>query len=311
MTISSEDGNYVSMQEILHVCTQFQLNEKLQISISVLNIIAAIIAILGNLLVVIALKEVTSLHAPSKLLLRGLACADFCVGLTAQPLYLAFLMSQKERSEACQYVLTLFSITISIFGGVSKFTLAAISVDRLLALMLKLRYRQVVTFKRALIIVTAFWFSSTATALTTLVNFRLGVGVSEMELLVCTITSTVCYTKIYLTLRQHQARVHFHARQDQPNIAQNALDMAQYRKTICNAQWVQIVYLACSLPYGVIAAVFTIGGSLTPSLYVAWNVAFLIVLFKSAVNPFVYFWKIRAVRKAMKDSIIKLFSFLG
>ena len=52
--------------------------------ISVLNTFLSVTAFLGNSLILIALpKESSSLHPPSKLLLRSLATADLCVGLFA------------------------------------------------------------------------------------------------------------------------------------------------------------------------------------------------------------------------------------
>ena len=45
-------------------------------------------------------------------------------------------------------------------GSVSLLTLTAISVDRLLALLLGLRYRQVVTLKRTCINAFGFWILS-------------------------------------------------------------------------------------------------------------------------------------------------------
>ena len=46
------------------------------------------------------------------------------------------------------------------FCGVSLLTLTAISVDRLLDLLLGLRYRQVVTMKKTYIAILAFWIFS-------------------------------------------------------------------------------------------------------------------------------------------------------
>ena len=50
------------------------------IFLSVLNIFLSITAFLGNRLILFALSKETSLHPPSKLLLRSLAATDLCVG---------------------------------------------------------------------------------------------------------------------------------------------------------------------------------------------------------------------------------------
>ena len=51
------------------------------------NIILSITAFLGNALILIALRNVSSLYPPTKLLFQCLAMTDFDVGLTSQPFY--------------------------------------------------------------------------------------------------------------------------------------------------------------------------------------------------------------------------------
>ena len=52
-----------------------------------LNIFLSIFATLGNVLILVALRKVSSIHPPTKLLFRCLAVTDLCVGLLGQPLY--------------------------------------------------------------------------------------------------------------------------------------------------------------------------------------------------------------------------------
>ena len=54
---------------------------------SALNIFLSIFATLGNVLILVALRNVSSIHPPTKLLFRCLAIPDLCVGLLCQPLY--------------------------------------------------------------------------------------------------------------------------------------------------------------------------------------------------------------------------------
>ena len=58
-----------------------------------LNIFLSITAVLGNTLILVALGQEISLHAPSKLLLRCLSTTDVLVGLLSQPMYAAYEMS--------------------------------------------------------------------------------------------------------------------------------------------------------------------------------------------------------------------------
>ena len=127
------------------------------IFLSALNTFLSITAFLENILILVALHKDTSLHPPSKLLFRNLAITDLFVGITAEPLYVVYWMSEvRERWDVCFYVLLSGLSASYILCAVSLSTMTAISVDRLLALSLGLRYRQVVTFKRTCVTITGF-----------------------------------------------------------------------------------------------------------------------------------------------------------
>ena len=106
-----------------------------KILFSVVNVPLSLSAVLGNALVMIALYEVTTLRPPYKLLLSCLASTDLCVGLTTQPLFTVLLWTQ-EHSTPCFVLKLIAHIMATIFGGVSLATLSAISIDRLVALLL-------------------------------------------------------------------------------------------------------------------------------------------------------------------------------
>ena len=117
--------------------------------LSVINTFLSITAFLGNSLILVALRKDTSIHQPSKLLYRNLAITDLCVGIIVEPLYVAHWTSVvNKRWDICYYTyLTAYFPSITLCS-VSLVTLTAISIDRLLALLLGLRYRQVVTLRR-------------------------------------------------------------------------------------------------------------------------------------------------------------------
>ena len=70
----------------------------------------------------------------------------------------------------------------------------------------------------------------------------------------CAITLIFSYTKIFLTLRQHQTQVQDHVqRQGQ----RNPLNIARYRKAVSSALRLQLTLVACYLPYGVMSSILT------------------------------------------------------
>ena len=272
--------------------------------ISVLNIFMSITAFLGNTLILVALRKESSLHPPSKLLLRSLATTDLLVGLVSEPMYAIYLMATVSGSwTVCRYALGSLYIAGYILAPVSLLTLAAISVDRLLALLLGLRYRQIVTLKRTYAVVICFWVVSTITSTLNVWNTLIPLWYGQIVTVLGLLTSICSYTKIFLKLRQHQTAVqdNFQEQQSQPTL----LNVARYRKTVSSALWLQLTLVFCYLPYG-IAAQFRSQGSLSASVFFAIEFTTTLVFLNSSLNPILYCWKIRDVRQAVKDTLRQL-----
>ena len=279
----------------------------LKIFISALNIPLCFTAFLGNILIIIAVKKVSSLGPHSKLLFSCLAATDLCVGTITQPLFVIHLMSP-EHSKLCVYVAVPLITIGLIFCGVSLLTLSALSVDRLLALLLGLRYRQVVTLRRVRIIVVTFWIVCTFIAVTLTYNPVISYYMAFVILILCTVTSTFCYSKIYDTLRHRQAQVHDHFQRGQATRGRIPMNLARYKKTVSSALWLQMVLLACYCPGSVLFCI-RIFHAPTPSIEFASAVTLTLFLLNSTLNPFLYCWKMREIRQAVKDTIKQFWCF--
>ena len=261
----------------------------------------SISAVVGNVLIIVVLHKVSSLHPPSKLLLACLAFTDLSVGLIAQPLFCGLLFPPKRPSSCSGFLIVLN--TSFLFSGVSLSTMTAISVDRLLALLLGLRYRQVVTVRRVKISIVALWILCSSVVMVVIYNQRMALGISSAGFLMCIVISTFCYTKIYRTL--HQVQVQDQSHRGQPNEEGTPLNKARYKKTVSTALWVQITLLACYVPFGLIS-LFVITASRTPSIVFAWLLSITLLYFNSTLNPLLYCWKMRELRQEMKNAIRKI-----
>ena len=148
---------YCLLSKTLIEDTQHQL-----IFVSAFNIFLSIAAFLGNAVILDALRKESSIHPPSKLFFRCLATTDICVAVITEPLAIYYWMSVvNQRWNNCRYVIFSVFFTGNALTPVSLLTATAIGVDRLLALLLRLRYRQVVTVKRTFAVLAAFWIIST------------------------------------------------------------------------------------------------------------------------------------------------------
>ena len=274
------------------------------------QIFLTITTTLGNALILIALSKESSLHPPSKILLRSLALTDFLVGLLLDPLYISILIAtEDENLDLCVSLNSISSLITEVLCLVSLLTLTAISVDRLLALLLRIRYRQVVTFKRVLMIVIGLWTLVVGIAFMKFWTANASLYYITIVILSCLMVSTCCYIKIYQKLLQHQAQIQEHVQQGQPN-GHAPLNIARYRKTVSSALWVHFSVVACYFPMGIIIALM-ISRGLNPSQMIAWIFSATFVFLNSTLNPILYCWKIADVRRAVIDIIRPIACYLS
>lgn len=288
------------------VCSTTPEDKPSVIFLSAFNFHLSIIASIGNLLILIALQKPTTLHPPSKVLLSCLATSDLCVGIILQPLVaILFIAVANENRDLCEPILGISFLLGVVLFGVSLLTLTAVSVERFLALSLGLRFRQVVTFRRTLVIVVCFWFINVAVAALCFWNYLVFLWYGCVLITICIATSTIAYTKIYTDLWRQQTRVQDLSFQVQDSQTETPLNIVRYRKTLSRSIWIQVTLLACYIPYCVVTALAMFNG-LTSPLVLGWRFTTSVVFLNSSLNPFLYCWKIAEVRQAVKDVIKQL-----
>ena len=286
------------------VCNPVWVGEFKQqcISFSAVNILLSITATLGNSLILVALHKESSLHPPSKLLYRCLATTDLLVGLVTHPLYATYWMSLvHEHWSLCRYAREASYITGFTLCGVSLFTMAAISVDRLLAMLLGLRYKEIVTLRRTYIILAIFWVVCLVAGLSSHLNYRITFWNTLISISSCLVISAASYTKIFRALSHHRAQIQDHAQQ-QPS-RPNALNMARYRKAVYNALWVQLALIVCYVPQFTVRIVIFLSAKRFSNFFLIYGMAIVLMFFNSTLNPFLFCWKISEVRRAVKQTI--------
>ena len=209
---------------------------------------------------------------------------------------------QLQRSSICFFNL----VSPLVLCGLSLLIWTAIRVDSLLALSL-LRYRHVVTLRRVRALIISFWFLVVPFVGCLFINLNISVIVYAVFMLISLLISTISYAKIYFRLRHQLLHVqgHVHQRQQLPpnGVVPTALNVARYKKTVSAITWVQLGLFACYSPFC---------ATLVPSHFVMFldatmmNVLFCLLFLNSSLNPILYWWKIREVKEAVKDTIRQL-----
>ena len=272
-----------------------------------LNIFSSITASMGNAMILVVLQKVSSIHPPTKLFFRCLAVTDLCVGLIIQPLYATYLMSGiiKMNANVLYYVYEVNRAFGWVVCGVSGLTSTAISVDRLLALLLGLRYRHVVTLRRVLAVTICFWVIGASLGWIRMWRRDVALRITSILIALSMLISIYCYTRIHLKLRHQQAQVQSQVSQEQPSGEGISLNVARYKKSVSSIMWVQLALVACYIPYGIIAMLDVNGIKNDVARFITETLVYL----NSSLNPILYCWKIKEVRQAVKDTIRQLYCF--
>ena len=272
------------------------------VSFSAVNVLLSITATLGNSLILVALHKESSLHPPSKLLYRCLATTDLLVGLVNQPLYAAYWMSVVyEHWSFCRYAKDAIIISSYVLCGVSLMTMTAISVDRLLAMLLGLRYIDIVTLRHTYITLAIVWVVCLIAGLFSHLDHRITFWCSPISISSCLVISVASYTKIFRALSHHRAQIQDHAQQ-QPG-QPNALNIARYRKAVYSALWVQLALVVCYVPQFTMQIVIFLSTKPFSNFFIFLGMANVLLFLNSTLNPFLYCWKISEVRRAVKQTI--------
>ena len=283
--------------------------------LTALNIFLSIFATLGNVLILVALRKVSSIHPPTKLLFRCLAVTDLCVGLLGQPLYVyvRYITLYLDNGNFIVELGYVFAFINNVLVAVSILTSAAISVDRLLALLLGLRYRHVVTLCRVRVLIACVWFIAVSNASLRLVNiiqfkYKVLSACSWWTfialIMVSIIISLFSYIKIFLTLRHQQAQVRDHVQPEQSSRVRSVLNIARYKKTVYSVAWIQFAMLACYCPYIVMSFVVEFRNvGYSTEVMIAGEFFLCLFFINSSLNPVLYFWRIKDVRQEVKNTI--------
>lgn len=275
--------------------------------LSVGNIFLSITAFCGNALILAALHKVSCLHPSSKLFYRNLAISDFLIGIVVEPVLITYWISVvKQQWTICRYSVVAFQSLSLILFSVSLLTMTAISIDRLLSLLLGIRCRQIVTLKRVVLIVVAFWVMSIAGASSVFFRYsQISAWYGHIIIALCLVTSTFSYAKTYQTLHQHRIQIQYQVHRDQ--LANRAISplMARYKKAVSTAMWIQLILAVCYIPQAIVAVFLTQKG-LTSPVYTTLQYGQTLIFLNSSLNPFFYFWKIGEVRQAVKNIVNQL-----
>ena len=258
----------------------------------VLNAPLMPISILGNALVLATIIRTPSIRSTHIIMLCSLAVSDFLVGLIAQPIYIAYLLT---KDSIVSYVGVLTGPSLCV---VSLMTITAITVDRFLALHFHMRYATLVTESRVKYTLTIMWLISFLFSGFFFWNSRIHKFVMATVIIICLLISMASYVRIYCLIRRHQLQIHAQQRAVQRPDFGN-LNLARLKRSAINTFVFYIVLIICYLPLYVL---WTLHGLSIKDWQTDWEFAITAVFMNSSINPLKYCWRLRELRTAVSKT---------
>ena len=270
----------------------------------VVNIVLSLTATIGNVLVLYAVWKKPTLRSPSILLLCGLASTDLAVGLIVQPLFIASsLIDLHTRSETLKLTFRrgYNSIAFSLCG-VSLCIIAGTSLDRLIAIVKPLQYPSIVTVRRVTCILLAIWAVCVLAGTTQFWEKGIFLAYVASVILIGFCISVICHATIFTIVRRHRTEIQIQARAFEG--ADATASMASFRKSAFSAFMFFIVLAICYFPYLLVYTIYF--ARETRDGILGRDLASTVVFMNSALNPFLYCWRVREIRNAMLQVFRKL-----
>ena len=263
----------------------------------VVNAIFSIVAVFSNLIVLYALYKATSLNSTSKALLCSLAISDLGVGAIVQPLFVAYRWIQIRGNlpDACT-VGIISHIVASHLSAVSFMTMIAVSIDRLLALLLRVQYQSAVTLRRVVIVLILIWISAGWWAESWRRNQNTYSIISIIYIPVCLTLAFFSYLRIYLLLRKQACKMGRNVNPLKYIRKPNYMNFSRYKKSVTTMFCLFCAFLVSFLPYLVHKIAVAISGWST-STSVLFSVGLTMVFINSSLNPIIYCWRIAEIKQ--------------
>ena len=268
-----------------------------------LGVVLTLGAIIGNSLVFAAYYYSESLRRPVHLLLLSLAATDLMSGLVTQPLWLvekSLLISGSCKKVLCMLEDAEKLVMLSLIGA-TVLNLSMLTLDRYIAVCHTFKYPNLVTNSRVIktvILVWLFW-------LVFLFSWMKAFSRTAVALFMIILTVNILFISfLYLNINREIRRVESN---EEGRNASNQEERATRNKSVRTLSYIFGLLIFCFVPmiiHGIFSRSHIIRGfhEREHFLLLASNTAFS----NSCLNVFVYYWRNKEMREAMRKAIRKL-----
>ena len=291
--------------QFLPIFTELEDLRSTCIANCVFNIFLSYTAFILNIATIYAIHKTSTMPNTLKTLLLSLACSGVAVGLFIQPFYTFFLINWLRLDIPGCNTQQVWTISSRLFSGASLLGVVAVSVDRFLAVHLHLRYQELVSHMRVVVMVVSIWVFSGFFSLMILWGpFNAWNLIRTITAAFGFIITLVVYIRIYQTVRRHKNHIQSMQIRDEAQ-SEEIKNLTVLIKSTVGIFYVYIVFLICYLPFIICMAVIEIYGS-NIALKKLFLYSLTLVYLNSSLNPVIYCWKMKRIRRAIIDVLRRM-----
>ncbi|XP_056396627.1 adenosine receptor A1-like isoform X2 [Hyla sarda] len=281
------------------------------------EVLTAVISVVGNTLICLAIINDRRLRTVTNNFLLSLATADILVGAVAIP---CAIMLDLGVSNCSLYSCLLMLCNLMTFSLASIFGLLAVAVERYISILRPFHYRALVTPRSSVIVIICTWMLAALAGLMPLMGWRQPFP-PERECLFSSLISESymvyliffgCVVSPLITMLVLYARIFLEIRRQIRQIAEWAVDMSRRRRRrrvlvrefrmATSLFLVVFCFVVCWFPIHILNVIRLF----CPQCVVPTDLVLSAVILShanSAINPIIYVFRMRTFRRAIEATL--------
>ena len=284
---------------------------ELTFSTAVVIALLSVPAVAGNALILATIWRRTFLRTSFHSLLSGLAVTDLLTGLISQPLYASSHLINGQNAavkldnpEVVSVLGIIAGFSTYLFINITLATMTVMSIERWLHMSRRSSTTSHRRYYAAMVILLSPIPSLVVYILTLReLAFRYTLcKITIAKFSFCYLIISFAYFKVYQIIRRHQLQTQ--ATVISQNFGQPAIDLAKYKKSVATMLYIFLLLSMCFLPFFVSSVLsLLITGEVKQS---SIDLSMVLVFLSSSLNPGLYLWRMRDIRRGLKQLLASL-----